>query len=1364
MATAPESRGEFRVAIICALLYRYGRAAGDQNTYLTGRIGPVDAVLVRLSEMGKVIAASTAASLRSSFPNLELAVLTGICGGVPHAEANGIVLGDVILARRVVQYDLGREYHDGFVAKTTVDEGLGRPTKTIRSFLSTIQSQVLITNIEERTVAHLRKLQNKPVPKSCSATYQYPGIEEDELFGPTHLHKHQSGCEGCQHPDKSCDKARNQTCKDLQCHLHGQLVQRARLDIHGKEHGSAPMNPSVFFGCIGSGDKVIKSGQLRDIIAEKHNLVAFEMEGAGVWDEIPCIIVKSVCDYADSHKNKQWQNYAAATAAAATKALLERYPRTDRTRLPKVDLVERGDAQLLTGDNQVNACRDALSLREPVVDLETLKSRKGQRTKGTCKWIKDNEKYQSWLGGDSQFLWISGGPGKGKTMLSIFLTEELEKHTQKSKDTELLFYFCDHQDENRNSAVAVLRSLVCQLLSKRPHLMKSISKYFESSQKTQTTVSSAQALWVVFQTLLQADLGTVLCVIDGLDECDGESTGMLVGKFCDFFSPDKSNKMLKLAIVSRKLKGLEAFCQVNLDHDDEGHVSDDIANFVSAKVEELDKVQDFGCIREQVETTLGHGANGTFLWVSLVIMELLKKTTCTEILDSLEEFPPGLDAMYGRMLQKMKNSLGLVASKILRWVVMATRPLTLSELAKAVQVRPLASLSAEKVMSDYITLCEPMLRVLKVGEEKEIVDLVHQSARDYLLRPMMSGNYEAPEEFLINTGEAHFELLEVCLDCIESSDLRNGPVSDALDLQKSPLLDYALQWWPEHARHSSTYGEKHLDLSRPMFRKQSNLRTYWWVSYWWALETPMPIDFMPSGRLPKLPLLHLASFLGIEWLARKILSGRRFSILSRVLKKEEDDLGNTPLLYAIDRGHEPLVQLLLEKGSKVNVKSSNSQKPLIRAVDCGNGTILKLLLAKKGNVDEKDEEGFTALLRAAFFGYDTEAKLLIEHGADVNAVDEHGNTALIFAANSGHHVIVKPLIEHGANVNAAGEEGLTALICAASYGHEVTAKLLIKKGANVNAANNEGNTALIYAAQNGYEVIIKLLIEKGANVNTANNMGNTALIYAAKNGYEVIIKLLIEKGANINAIKLLIERGANVNTEDEEGWTAIIGAIQNGHEVTTKLLIEKGANINTVSKKGDTALICAAQHGQDTCVELLLKNGACINAKNDYGRTALMHAVINGHDTTVKLLLANGADVNVKDQVSRGSALHLAAECGHENIVELLLKNGACINAKDEDGRTALIYATLNGHDTTVKLLLANGADVNAKDWMEGSALELAAEYGHENIVKLLKASLSQYTSITLPSPLQYLQNTGGAILSAEPGLDFAQDEAFTLR
>ncbi|KID65988.1 NACHT and Ankyrin domain protein, partial [Metarhizium hybridum] len=1158
METRPASRDEFRVAIVCALLCEYdavsllfdnfydlkrdhyGRAPGDQNTYHTGRIGPIDAVLVRLSEMGKVTAASTTASLRSSFPGLELVVLTGICGGVPHAEANGIVLGDVILAKTVVQYDLGSEYHNGFRAKTAVHEGLGRPSRAIRNFLSAIQSHRLMKSIMEDTVAFLKDLQEAAAAESWSSTYQYPGIEQDKLFEPTHLHKHQSDCEDCNNPDKFCDKAHHQTCDELECGRHG------------------------------SGDRVIKSGQLRDIIAKKHNLVAFEMEGAGVWDEIPCIIVKSVCDYADSHKNEEWQNYAAATAAAATKALLERYPRTDGTRF----------YQLPTGDNQVSACRAALSLREPVVDLETLKSKKGQRTKGTCKWIKDNEKYQSWLGGDSQFLWISGGPGKGKTMLSIFLTEELERHTQETKDAELLFYFCDHQDENSNSAVAVLRSLVCQLLTKRPHLMKSILKYFESDQKTQTTVSSAQALWVVFQTLLQAGLGTVLCVIDGLDECDGESTNFLVGKFCYFFSPDKSNKMLKLAIVSRKLKGLEAFCQVNLDHDNEGHVSDDITNFISAKVEELDKVEDFGRIREQVETTLRNGANGTFLWVSLVVMELLKKTTCTEILDSLKEFPPGLDAIYIRMLQKMKKSPGFVALKILRWVVMALRP-------------------PDIVMSDYITSCEPMLKVLKVGEEKVVVDLAHQSAREYLLRPM-SGN-DKPPEFHIKMDEAHSELLGVCLDSIERSDLRHGilDTSNASVLQKSPLLDYATLFWPDHAMLSSIYADAHFELSRPLFKMQSALRENWLEAYFTKLVGCNPLPPIPS-------LLHVACFLGIELLARKILSENKLVASERSNRLDQN--GNSPLIWAIHGEHETLVRLVLEKGAYVQARDNKNEIMALSVASRGGlKPIVELLLEKSADTNAREQDGSTALMQATMNRHDKVVELLLAKNADLNAKDMHGMTALLIAADLGDEVIVKMLLEHEADVNAKDIRGMTALFIAAQLGEEVIVKILLEHKADVNAKDMYGNTALFAATFTANYTLVQLLLAHDADTNVKNKEGNTALLIAAESG-------------DVANMKLLLGHNACVHAKDEHY---------------------------------STPLIRAARAGHDTSVELLLEHGACINAKDEYGSTALMQAALKGHDTTVKLLLANGADINAKDWME-GSALELAAERGHENIVKLL--------------------------------------------------------------------------------------------------------------
>ncbi|KAI9373902.1 nucleoside phosphorylase domain-containing protein [Aspergillus egyptiacus] len=80
---------------------------------------------------------------------------------------------------------------------------------------------------------------------------------------------------------------------------------------------------SFYIGPVASADMVMKSGQHQDEIVKREKVIGFEMEGAGVWDNVPCIIIKGVWNYADSHKNKIWQAYTAATRASAPKAFLE---------------------------------------------------------------------------------------------------------------------------------------------------------------------------------------------------------------------------------------------------------------------------------------------------------------------------------------------------------------------------------------------------------------------------------------------------------------------------------------------------------------------------------------------------------------------------------------------------------------------------------------------------------------------------------------------------------------------------------------------------------------------------------------------------------------------------------------------------------------------------------------------------------------------------------------------------------------------------------------------------------------------------------------------------------------------------------
>ncbi|KAL6800429.1 nucleoside phosphorylase domain-containing protein [Trichoderma sp. SZMC 28012] len=335
----PTSRDQFHIAIICALPREadavnllfdefwdddgdpFGRANGDTNSYSTGRIGKHNVVLAILPGMGTNNAASATASLRSSYSNLKLALLVGICGGMPRIEDEDVFLGDVVVSKAIVQYDFGRQYPGGFEIKNTIENSLGRANKDIRGLLAIFETERMREWLMTKSAGYLKQLQETARRKRRRAKYQNPGAIQNKLFLQDYIHQHQlEQCETCSNAEsfgEICESASKASCADLGCD-ETQLVQR---DVSFLDDGGF----NIFIGRIGSGNTVMKSGRDRDRIAARHNLIAFEMEGAGAWDEVPCLVVKGVCDYADSHKNKQWQDFAAATGACVMKAILDRY-------------------------------------------------------------------------------------------------------------------------------------------------------------------------------------------------------------------------------------------------------------------------------------------------------------------------------------------------------------------------------------------------------------------------------------------------------------------------------------------------------------------------------------------------------------------------------------------------------------------------------------------------------------------------------------------------------------------------------------------------------------------------------------------------------------------------------------------------------------------------------------------------------------------------------------------------------------------------------------------------------------------------------------------------------------------------------
>ena len=965
-------------------------------------------------------------------------------------------------------------------------------------------------------------------------------------------------------------------------------------------------------------------------------------------------------------------------------------------------------------EDQAQACLAALFLTNPLDDREQLIQAKGSRVDGTCEWIKSNELYDSWLRSRSQLLWLSGGPGKGKTMLSIFLAEELEQTAERTQDKLFLQYFCDNRDEKRRTAVSIIRGLMFQLLQSCQKLFDHILPSFKLQKDSLFTDSSFETLWRIFESMVRDPIiGTAYCVLDGLDECDEVSSEVLLNKFAALLST-KTDRLsachLNLIIISRELPDfipelLSSFPHICLDPDADTEVNDDIQLFIKNKVDYLATRKHYPePLRVRVEEVFQNRAQGTFLWIGIVAKVLEKHKAIDDVEKALDDFPPGLDKLYARMLLQIGIGRREIAAKIFCWVVMAVRPLTLSELSIAIEttIRPSAILSRDEVVRDQVLNCGYFLAI-----ERNRVGLIHQSAKDYLLRKTSDPDPKL-EYFRVKEEAANLEITRKCLNYLQQGALSAGEVDlerDTPHLEAFPLLSYAVLYWPEHAR-SLSRSEDIFDLSLPFYHKKSQVRQSWLRTYWAVKKHEEP----PNS----FTLLHLASFTGILPIAENLLSKnglidhvKRFFYLNKT-----DDRGNTALILAAEGGYEAVVRLLLEKGAHVNTftKAEFNQTALHIAADSGYEAVVRLLLENGADVKAKSKfREVTALYMAAQGGYEAVVQLLLEKGADVNAKENfREQTALHQAASGGYEAVAWLLLKKGADIKAKThytEE--TSLYMAAKGGHEAVVQLLLEKGADVNAKNKYRETALHVAAHDGYEGVVWLLLEKGADVKAKTGFTEeTSLYMAAEGGHEAVVQLLLEKGADVNATNIY-------------GETALYVAVKGGYEAVARLLLEEGADVNAKDGLKPTALHMATMGGYETVVQQLLEKGADINATNIYGETALHMAAWGGYEAVVRLLLEKGANINTKRDNGE-TALHEAAWGGHKAVVQLLLEKGANVNAKEDNGETALHLAAMRGHEAVVRLLLEKGADVNVKDGHDRTALHVAAVGGHEALVQLL--------------------------------------------
>jgi len=265
----------------------------DENNYTLGSIGDHNVAIACLAEYGTVNSAVAAKSMQSTFPNLRFGLMVGIGGGIPSQE-NDIRLGDIVVSLPseqgggVIQYDLGKQQTGGFRRVGA----LNKPPKLLRTAVNTLRAT---KGIGRKILDLVNQMVDDGDDDDESDEEWTRPTEEDILFKASYEHI-----------------GRNLDCCECAKNVSEITVRNQRKSTV----------PRVHYGNIASGNKVIKNGTLRDGIAEKENVICFEMEAAGLMDDFPCLVIRGISDYADSHKNWKWQQYAAATAAAYAKTLL----------------------------------------------------------------------------------------------------------------------------------------------------------------------------------------------------------------------------------------------------------------------------------------------------------------------------------------------------------------------------------------------------------------------------------------------------------------------------------------------------------------------------------------------------------------------------------------------------------------------------------------------------------------------------------------------------------------------------------------------------------------------------------------------------------------------------------------------------------------------------------------------------------------------------------------------------------------------------------------------------------------------------------------------------------------------------------
>jgi ankyrin repeat protein len=463
---------------------------------------------------------------------------------------------------------------------------------------------------------------------------------------------------------------------------------------------------------------------------------------------------------------------------------------------------------------------------------------------------------------------------------------------------------------------------------------------------------------------------------------------------------------------------------------------------------------------------------------------------------ALQRLPSEAGSIYLQALEQIdlqSRSQAQLARKVLCWLVLAKSSLTVPELLEALAIETDSTALDPLNRTSAAMLVKACRGLVVVDSNSKIIRLAHLTVHEFLTNN------------LSELSQMKKEIAIACVAYISFDAFKTGPCNGAHAfghrLNQYAFYHYACAHCSEHLRDMDPT-DRALDCGNLVKFATSKTLSESYFQMLFSYGINWYSDLYPAQTTP----LHVAAALGVGELAHLLL--QQYSSCAN----RQDSHACTPLLRAIELGHESVVEAFLDHGVDTE---GETESPLNCAARNRRDGIVRLLFEKtmacRGQHRKEEQDLFVA----AIVG-DLEAiTKSIQLGANINVTDIDGGTVLQWASWYGHVAVVSCLLAAGSEIEAEDKNGRRALHEAAERGRDDVVRVLLQSGAAINAKDSFGFTPLLRAAIAKTPAVASTLLAQGADLSSVANDGYSALDIAIGMGRVDNVRLLLDSGIDV---------------------------------------------------------------------------------------------------------------------------------------------------------------------------------------------------------------------------------------------------------